>query len=330
MTKIERVRAVLTGRRPDRPPVSFWCHFAPEQAAGAAAVEAHLSHLEMFDLDFLKVMNDNRYPREPGPAVVRTVADLKRLSVLNGTESTFEAQLEVVRELARQLRGKVLFCTTVFNAWTTLRDLVEPPRSQHGPPKLDGCDERDNLISRFLREDRGAVIAALEAIAESLARFSRECISAGADGIFLSVRDDWVDRPENGVGTYDAFVRPTDLVILKAASSGTFNMLHVCGKAVDFDRFAGYPAHVLNWADRAAGPSLAYACGRVKAAIAGGVDNLKELPTGTPEQVAAQVHDALEQAGERPILVTPGCTYDPAAVSVENLRAMVEAARGNR
>jgi uroporphyrinogen decarboxylase len=326
MTKIERVRAVLEGRRPDRPPVSFWCHFAPEQVAGRAAVDAHMTHLETFDLDFLKVMNDNPYPRTAGPAVIHSVDDLKAIHVLDGTEDGFGRQLDVVRELAGRRRGDIVFCSTLFNAWATLRNWIQPPRMQHGPPKMTDLDERDDVLTRLLREDRAAVAGALKTIAASLGNFAGECIKAGADGVFLSVRDDWVDRAENGVGTYDAIVRPTDLAILGAASAGTFNMLHVCGKAVDFDRFAGYPVHVLNWADRAAGPSLANACTRVKPAIAGGVDNLKELPAGTPDQVAAQVRDALRQAGDRPILITPGCTYDPAVVPAENLRAMVEAA----
>ncbi len=63
MDKIERVAAVVEGRRPDRPPVSFWYHFGPAEVPGPPAVEAHLRHVETYDLDFLKVMNDNRYPR---------------------------------------------------------------------------------------------------------------------------------------------------------------------------------------------------------------------------------------------------------------------------
>ena len=51
-------------------------------------------------------------------------------------------------------------------------------------------------------------------IAESPANFARHCLAAGADGIYLSVRDDWVDTPENGAGTYDRLVRPGDLEIL--------------------------------------------------------------------------------------------------------------------
>ena len=117
---------------------------------------------------------------------------------------------------------------------------------------------------------------------------------------------------------------PTDRGILEAASAGTFNMLHVCGKALNFNRFAGYPnIHVVNWADRLAGPGIAEVKGWLKPAIAGGVDNLGTLRTGSPEDVREGVHDALRQAGDRPIMVTPGCTYDPDTVLQENLRTMV-------
>jgi hypothetical protein len=62
MTKVERIDAVLAGRPPDRPPF-FWHHFGPGATFGPEAVAAHVSHLETYDLDFLKVMDDNRYPR---------------------------------------------------------------------------------------------------------------------------------------------------------------------------------------------------------------------------------------------------------------------------
>ena len=104
-------------------------------------------------------------------------------------------------------------------------------------------------------------------------------------------------------------------------------MLHVCGRPLNFAPFAEYPVHVINWADRAAGPSIRDAIAGTKPAICGGVDNLSELPQGTPAQVAAQVADALDQAGERPILLSPGCTFDPNLVPPDNLHAMCRAAR---
>lgn len=327
MNKVERVQAVLQGRKPDRPPVSFWHHFGAEQVSGQPAIDAHLGHLEKYDLDFLKVMNDTGYPRDSG--VVQNVADLRKLQVHSPGAAAFADQLVVIAGLAMRLKGRVLMTTTIFNSWAVLRGLLEPPKAQHGPPVMSpGLDVRDQRLALLLQNDRQAVGDALRKIGESLAAFARACIEAGADGIFLSVRDDWVDTDSNHFGTYDELVAGTDRRILQAASAGTFNMLHACGKPLNFDRFANYPnVHVLNWADRAAGPSIAEVCDHLRPEIAAGVDNLGTLVRGSPQDVRNEVRDALVQAGDRPILVAPGCTYDPAAVPEANLRAMVEAVR---
>jgi uroporphyrinogen decarboxylase len=325
MTKLERVQAVLQGRKPDRPPVSFWYHFGPQYVSGQPAVDAHIAHLEKYDLDFLKVMNDTGYPRDTGP--IERPADLARLRVHTVDAPEFAGQLAVIEGLAKRLKGQVLMTATVFNAWAILRGMVEPPKMHHGPPVMSPVlDVRDERLTELLRADRQVVGEALRKIGQSLADLARASIEAGADGIFLSVRDDWVDTDRNGPGTYDELVADTDRLILDAAAPGRFNMLHACGRPLNFQRFAAYPnVQVMNWADRAAGPSIVDVKDHLRPAIAGGVDNLGTLATGTPQDVASEVRDALQQAADRPILVTPGCTYDPAAVPEANLRAMVEA-----
>jgi len=322
---IQRVRDVLEGRHPDSPPVSFWYHFRADQVAGRAAVEAHLAHLQRFDLDFLKVMNDNGYPHE---SPVAAVADLAGLVDLRGDEPAFARQLELLAALRKELAGRVLMTSTIFNAYAVLRQLIRRP-TVHRPPDLRAeLDEPTRVIKQMIAEDPGAVRRAIDTIGRNLARFARRCLEAGADGIFLSVRDDWLDA--NGAHFHQQFVRDSDLAILSAAATGSFNVLHVCGRAVNFDRFAEYPVHVINWADRAAGPSIAQVKDRIRPALCGGVDNLSTLPHGTAEDVRREVADALAQAGDRPILIAPGCTYDPALVPETNLRAIVEAARSAR
>jgi uroporphyrinogen decarboxylase len=180
-------------------------------------------------------------------------------------------------------------------------------------------------LGRLLAEAPAALAQALGRISESLANFARNALAAGAQGIYLSVRDDWVDGAVGPPGTYDHLVRPSDLQILAGAQAGTFNVLHACGKALDFPRFAAYPVQVLHWADRTAGPSIAEAAGWVRPAIAAGVDNLGTLVDGSPEDCAAEVRDALAQAGARPIFITPGCTFDPLRVPVANLHAIRQA-----
>lgn len=106
MNKIQRVTAVLEGRTPDRPPVSFWYHFPADQVSGPPAVEAHVRHVERYDLDFLKIMDDNRYPRPvTSTGTIAETRDLDRLTVLAGDEESFGRQLELIGALAHGCEG---------------------------------------------------------------------------------------------------------------------------------------------------------------------------------------------------------------------------------
>ena len=93
-----------------------------------------------------------------------------------------------------------------------------------------------------------------------------------------------------------------------------------------FPAFAEYPVQVVNWADRAAGPSIGEVKDWLQPAICAGVDNLTTLAEGTAQACATQVASALAQAGTRPIMIAPGCTYDPQKVPVTNLQAVSRAA----
>lgn len=324
MNAIQRMQAVLAGRRPDRPPVSFWYHFAPDQVCGPPAVKAHVDHWQAFDLDFIKVMNDNGYPHD-GP--VASVADLRSVITVCGDAPEFQRQLDLLADLKRETGGQVMLITTIFNPWAVLRHLVRPPQRVHKPPNLNAAaDQPSQKLKQFIAEDADAVGRALEAVARTLEDFARRCLAAGADGVFLSVRDDWLDYDQE-TSLYERVLRPLDVGILQSVADAPCNILHVCGRPLRFERFASYPAHVINWADRAAGPPLAEVVASLKPVPCGGVDNLETLPNGRPEDCAREVREALKAADNSPIIISPGCTYDPEAVPRENLEAICRAAR---
>lgn len=317
MTKIDRVLAVIHGQKPDRPPISFCHHFRPEQRRGSAAVAAHLKHLAKYDLDLLKVMFDLGYPLlEP----VQSIDQLADLTPLSGDEGVFAEHLAVIRDLTAALKGQVLFVTTIFNAWATLRRMLsqKPHRPGAGPSPLD--DPHNAYVASLVRENPAASAAALTVIGQSLANFARRCIEAGCDGVFLSVRDDWVELVSPGF--YDELVRPTDLHILAGAAAGRCNILHACGAPVNFKAFAEYPVQAINWGDRLAGPAISSVGGWLKPAPCGGLNQRDTLVRGTPQDCLDELRDALDQAGSRPILIAPGCTYDPALVPEQNLHAV--------
>ncbi len=319
MTKIERVQSVIRGDAPDRPPFGFWHHFGADQLAGRSAVDAHLKHLEAYDLDFLKVFFDSGYPHDN---TIESLADLRTLPVLDGDEGVFGEHLDTIRSLSAELKGRVLITTTIFNAWATLRRLLRkgPYVAGSGPSLPDA--PASVRMSEWVCEDRATMAGAISVIGMALSNFATRCIEAGADGVFLSVRDDWVDTSAMGVGSYDELVRASDLGILSVAGEGRLNILHVCGQARNFDAFAEYPVHVLNWADRSAGPAIADVAPSLKPAPCGGIDQTTTLPGGSAEACADEVREAVAQAAGRPIIIAPGCTYDPIRVPRANLAAI--------
>ncbi len=324
MNKIERVSAVLAGHQPDRLPISFWYHFGPDAVSGPKAVEAHVRHVETYDLDFLKVMCDGRYPLpHRADGIIEDLADLERLKPMRGEEDIFGRHLELLEALSRRFSGELRMTTTIFNAWSTLRRLMASDIDVHNPPTRGRvADLRDAKLTRFLAEAPDVFAKALSAITQTLGNFARNCLAAGADGIYLSVRDDWVDLPKNGAGVYDRLVRESDLRILAGAAGGTLNILHVCGKPLDFGRFGRYPVQALNWADRIGGPPISEVASWLGPAICGGIDNLGALVSGSPSDVEQEVAEAVQQAAGRPIIVAPGCTFDGFKVPPANLRAI--------
>jgi len=347
MTKRERVRRLLANDLRVGPAVSCWYHFPPECHAPDRAVDAHLRHCEKYDLDFIKVMTEVGYPRDVfgGSGVAESAADLRKLHEMPGDAPPFDTQLEIVRRLTTELGGLIPTTTTVFNAWATLRRLTEPRTDVHGLPAIEvKANPRDQRLTSWLREDASVVKHALVVIGRTLANFARACLNAGTDGIYLSVRDDWVDTPANRaalnvaeLSVHDELVADTDREILAGAAGGWFNVLHLCGRPLRFERYVDNPhVQVVHWADRVTGPSIAdgrrileshRAGSVVPKAIAAGVNNLQTLQQGQPRDVAAEVEDAIATASGHPLIVAPGCTYDPKTVPDENIRALVAAVR---
>ena len=162
MNKTERISAVLQGRQPDRLPISFWYHFGPDSVSGPRAIEAHIRHVETYDLDFLKVMCDGRYPLPDGnDNGINDAADLDRLAPMRGDEDIFGRHLEVLQALSRRFSGELLMTTTLFNSWSTLRRLMAADLDVHGPPSRHRiADVRDAKLSKFLAESPAAIAKA--------------------------------------------------------------------------------------------------------------------------------------------------------------------------
>jgi uroporphyrinogen decarboxylase len=287
MTKIERVRAALSGADVDRPPFSVWYHFGLQHAPAERTAQVHLEFFEAYNLDWLKVMNDYSYPMPRGVESVTDLRNLKRLTPLDVHQGPLGEQLEAVRLIGLELRGKALVVDTVFNAWNTLRRNVL--KEAMGP---------------FMEEHPAELEAILTIVNDNLIRYAIASLHGGAAGIFYSVPATSESvTPEQ----YERFMRPFDLAFLEAIRPfGECHILHAHGSGIYVDRLLEYPVHAISWADRESGPPLTLMRRLTPRVLVGGIDHVN-FPYTSAARVREQVRSAVTEAGARKLLVAPGC-----------------------
>jgi uroporphyrinogen decarboxylase len=287
MTKIERVRAALSGAEVDRPPFSVWYHFGLQHAPAERTAQTHLEFFEAYNLDWLKVMNDYSYPMPRAIESLTDPRDLKRITAFDVRQGPLGEQLEVIRLIGQSLRGKALVVDTVFNAWNTLKRNVL--KEAMGP---------------LMQEHPVELEAALAVVNDNLIRYAISSLHGGASGIFYSVPA----TPESLTPEqYERFMRPFDLAFLEAIRPfGEFHILHAHGKELYLDRLRDYPAHAISWADLDAGPPLTQMRRITPRALMGGIDHVN-FPYISAAKVREQIRAAVEEAGARKLFIAPGC-----------------------
>jgi uroporphyrinogen decarboxylase len=326
MTKRERVTAALRGDPVDRVPVGFWGHdFVREWTAQGLAV-AMLEPARRYDYDFMKVNPRATYYAEAWGCVYRPsrsfgppeverwllhqAADLRAVGRLGGADGPFAEQLEALRLIREGLDNELSFVQTVFSPLSVVGRLANGREA----------------VQRWMEEAPDSLHAALACVSETLADYARACVDAGADGIFFATTE-WATTDALTPEQYETFGRRYDLPVLRAVAGAPMNILHVCRPHNLLERLLDYPGAAVNWAAHAPGnASLADVQGKTDKAVMGGVDERHALLTGTPDEVRAQVRDALRQTGGRRFLLSAGCSIAPETPQA-NLRAAVEAAR---
>jgi len=323
MTHRERIEAAVHADRPDRVPVALWRHFPGEDQKAERLAASHVAFYRAYDVDLLKVTPASGYygddwglragykPNREGvrsvtDRPVKRTADWARLKRLDPSQGILGRETHTIRLIAEAVGGEVPVLETVFSPLSIARTLAG-----------------DQAAVRYLREDSEALHQGLEIIAEVTAAFVRHVLAAGADGVFFSTQmatTDLLTREE-----YEEFGRPYDLRVLEAAGGG-LTFLHIHGVHVMFDLFTDYPVQIINWHARETEPGIADARARVATCLACGLDAWNTLAKAGPEQVAAEVRDAIAQTGGRGHIVTTGCVM-PVDTPEANVRAAIAAAR---
>lgn len=319
MTKHERVRAALAGERVDSPPCGFWSHFAPHQASGKPAADAHVAFYRQTDVDLLKVMNEHFY--RSGLTVTRA-SDWAKYRPMTRKDPLFASQVDLVKRLADTLADEVPLLATIHGAFIS---------TFHGS-HLDYTTFRNydvrkhNLLTEHLRDCPEAVQPALRAVAESLTELAIACLEAGATGIYYAAQGGEEHRLPRDV--FSHYLKPHDVRVLSEVADHTDCLIiHICKEYIRLPLYADYPGHAFNWDTHHSDYAIDAGREIFKRTILGGLDNTDpRLVTGTPDEVAALARDSLRPWWQKPLIFGADCSL-PSTMPLDNVRALVEAAR---
>lgn len=323
MDKRTRVLNAMNKKEVDHVPVGFWFHFSGEEAMGDACVQAHLKYYRETDLDFVKIMCDGYFPY-PLPEIGKA-EDWKKLKPLNADHPFIREQVERAKAVVKEIGAERCVFYNVFAPFSSLRFGAE------------AVGLSDDQVMAYIREDRNAVMGALDVIAQSNALLAELLITdAGCDGVYYCVQGGEYDRftPEE----YRNVITPSDLYVLEHANRfSDNNILHMCGWAGNRNQLAiwrDYPAKVVNWAVFVEGMSLEegryFVEGRT--ALGGFETHWDEttqqgiIYTGSKDELQAYTRNLILDHGKTGLMLGGDCTID-AKLDWERIRWVVEAAR---
>jgi uroporphyrinogen decarboxylase len=300
----ERLEACLRGEVIDRPPVALWRHFPVDDQSPETLAEAHLAFQSAYDFDLVKVTPASSFSvadwgvadawegnaegtRTYTRRVIDQPHDWAQLPVLNADAPHLARQVQCIRLIRAALGTATPILQTIFNPLSQAKHLAG-----------------DSTLVEHLRRRPDELQAGLNTITESTRLFIDAVKDAGADGVFYAVQhaqQHLLSREE-----FDRFSRADDLTLLGSAQDMWCNVLHVHGEQIHFDAFRDYPAQVINWHDREAGPSLEVAGKTWRGTLCGGLSR-QTLVFGTAAEVRNEAAEAFSSPVMKRLLLSTGC-----------------------
>ena len=311
MTKTERIKALLDGKKLDTQAINLWKHFPPYDEDPKELVKKLIQFQDRFQWDFVKVTyqglwtvqdwgtqtkwpeRDNVWPETCSTVGVVTDLGIKhdedwtKLKVLPMDQGKIADSIAAAKGAVEHFKGEVPVVVTLFNPLTTAAKMAGDKTLVH------------------MRRSPDEFRKGLEVIGETTINVVKEMVKLGVDGIFLASQLGTYDKMS--VAEYEEFGRPYDLAMLDAAKDLWFNIMHMHGNAPMFDLMEKYPVQAINWHDQIVDVSLADARKKSDKLLIGGVEELKVLGTATDEELKAHFQAAMDQVPDGRLMLAPGC-----------------------
>jgi len=321
MNSRERLERCLSGEEADRPPVALWRHFPTDDLNPYTLARSILFFQNTYQFDFVKITPRSSYsvqdwgasdawdgnPEGSGTYTqfpVKHPQDWGKLKVHSPLTGALGEQLECIRLVRSALPADIPVIPTIFSPLSQAKHLAG----------------KDQLLEH-LRKTPDALMIGLQTIVGQTLEFIRECKKLNIDGIFFAVQH--AQKHLLTEAEFGHFGYQVDLQVLNEVQGLWFNVGHIHGSQIMFEKALNYPVSVLNWHDREEGISLRYGLNHFKGAVLGGLRQWDTMAYGRPEQVENEARDAIAQtAGKRFILGT-GCVL-PIIAPHSNILAAIE------
>lgn len=312
MNKRERMECFLAREAyTDGIPAAFFQHFDASKRHGDAAMQAQLDFFHDTDMDMMKIMFDDIYPKFS----VEKPEDWRRVPDFAADDPVFTQQIELAERLVKAVGKEAGVYQTIFSPFVSAGCAVSP------------IPVWDSVVTPHFLADPEAMTAGLTKIAKTLGCFRTEyCenryrrilrIPAGRriQPLFPAFFDEWF--------------KPLDVMLLQALKdTGKRVILHICGVNMRLENYYDYPGDVVNMASVDNHIALEEARRVFGRPVMGGIPNHGVIVEGTREEVEAQVRDAMN-IDTRGIMLGADCTI-PKEVSRRRLRWAVDAAHAMR
>jgi uroporphyrinogen decarboxylase len=305
LNRREKTLAVLDRSKPNvYVPAAFFMHF--NDKFGPGAVKTHIDFFRATNMDFSKIQYEIVLPPQPE---IKTPKDWDKIKVYG--KELFEPQLEVIKEIVKELKSEALIIPTVYSPLLLALSVVG----------------FENYVNHT-REDPDGVAKGLEKLTENILFYIRESVKLGVDGFYLSTHGGdkalFYNTP-----LFDRIIRPYDEIIFKEATdTSLFNILHICSfenTYQELDHLTGYPSSVinppviLNDGSRADLKAIERLFDRP---VMSGLDHHGVIAHGSVDEVKKEIDEVFARAPQN-FIFAANCTV-PSETSWETLRAAVD------
>ena len=306
MTKKERVRAAVTGQRPDHLPYSLWTHLPGIDLDPVRLADKTVEFYREYDIDVIKTMDNGMYAIEDLGCTV-DYSEISKGGVARVTDTPIHAPQDWERiqvcdpgkgALARELYSLERLLEQVKN------DDVPVIFTVFSPLTIADKVSNKQLLDHIAQGHGDLVKRALENIATTTASLSRRALELGADGVFFASQMSNYDRLSAEL--YREFGVPYDRMVLEACGQGWMNILHAHGSDIIFELLKDYPVQVFNWHIWESLPTLEAGQLLTGKCIMGGL-NRTDITNRNKNAVIDQIYQCFRTLRGRSQILTPGC-----------------------